>query len=378
VTAGPIVLAAGGTGGHIFPAEALARELKERGHDVALITDRRGQAFGDRVPDVATYRIHAGRFGGNVVAKALGAAELMLGVVESGRKLRQLGAPAVVGFGGYPSVPPLYAATRLGLPTLIHEQNAILGRANRLLAPRVRSIAVSFHDTFMVRADDRAKLVFTGNPVRPAIAALRDVAYDPPSLDAPLHLLVLGGSQGARIFSEMLPAALALVAETLRRRLRISQQARPEDIEAVRRAYAELRIEAELATFFDDVPARLASAQLVIARAGASTLTELTCSGRPAILVPYPHAADDHQTANAQALAALGGAFLVPQPEFTPETLARLLRELAQEPQRLIGAAQAAHDYGTPNAARVLADLVVGAIGESNGSSSSLTRKTAA
>jgi UDP-N-acetylglucosamine--N-acetylmuramyl-(pentapeptide) pyrophosphoryl-undecaprenol N-acetylglucosamine transferase len=375
---GPIVLAAGGTGGHIFPAEALARELVARGGEVALVTDRRGQAFGDRVPGVQTYRIHAGRFGGGVVAKVIGVAELMLGIVESARRLRQLEASAVVGFGGYPSVPTLIAASRMGLPTVIHEQNALLGKANRLLAPRVRWIATSFREVERVRPEDHAKLAFTGNPVRPTIAALRDTPYLAPSGHEPVNILVLGGSQGARVFSEVIPAALGRASEALRRRIRISQQARPEDIEAARAAYAEARIEAELQTFFEDVPARLAAAQLVIARAGASTMTELTTVGRPAVLVPYPHAADDHQTSNAHAFAAAGAGWLVPQPDFTPEALARLLRELVDDPARLAGAAAASRDFGTPDAAMNLADVVVAAIDESNGSSSPVVRKTAA
>jgi UDP-N-acetylglucosamine--N-acetylmuramyl-(pentapeptide) pyrophosphoryl-undecaprenol N-acetylglucosamine transferase len=242
----------------------------------------------------------------------------------------------------------------------------------------VARIATSFGETLMLRPTEGGKVVFTGNPVRSTIAALRQIAYHAPAPESPLHLLVLGGSQGARIFSEVLPAALALVPETLRRRLRLAQQARHEDLEAVRRAYAALGLEAELATFFDDVPQRLAKAQLVIARAGASTLTELTTIGRPAILVPYPHAADDHQTANARALAAVGSAFLVPQPEFTPPALARLLAELAAEPQRLARAAAAAHGSGTPNAADALAELVLAALGESNGSNGPVVRKSAA
>lgn len=362
---GPIVLAAGGTGGHIFPAEALAQELLGRGAAVALVTDSRGHAFGERVSGVATHRIRAGRIGGGLIAKTVGAAELLLGTVQAGALLRRLAPAAVVGFGGYPSVPTLVAAGRLGLPTVIHEQNALLGRANRLLAPRARLIATGFAELGMVRDADRGRAIYTGNPVRPAIAALAKSPYQPPEDDGAFELLVLGGSQGARVFSEVIPAALAELPERLRRRVRIAQQARPEDLESVREAYARLGLAAETATFFDDVPARLAQAHLVICRAGASTSAEITAAGRPAILVPYPHAADDHQTANAAALTAAGAGWLVPQSELTPMSLAHRLAELAREPQRLAAASAAAHGLARPDAASRLADLVLNANGDS-------------
>jgi UDP-N-acetylglucosamine--N-acetylmuramyl-(pentapeptide) pyrophosphoryl-undecaprenol N-acetylglucosamine transferase len=358
----PIVLAAGGTGGHIFPAEALARELVTRGRTVALITDRRGQSFGDRVGGVATHRIRAGRFDAGLLGKAIGMAELLLGTAQAGLKLRALAPAAVVGFGGYPSVPTVIAAGRLGVPTVIHEQNALLGRANRLLASRVRRIALSFPETGRLKPEERARAVTTGNPVRPAIAALRGTAYVVPALEGTIEILVLGGSQGARVFSEIVPEAIALLPEALRHRLRLSQQARPEDIDAVRRRYAGT-IAVELQSFFDDVPARLARAQLVIARAGASTIAELSIIGRPAILVPYPHAADDHQTANAGAFAAVGAGWSIAQPEFTAARLAHFMEETLTAPQRLAAAAAAAHGFGRPDAAARLADLALAASG---------------
>ncbi|HWI27338.1 MAG TPA: undecaprenyldiphospho-muramoylpentapeptide beta-N-acetylglucosaminyltransferase [Stellaceae bacterium] len=358
-----IVLAAGGTGGHLFPAEALARELMARGFRVALVTDRRGQAFGDKLPGVELHRIRAGRFGAGLMSKVVGVAELALGTLEAGRLLRMLSPAAVVGFGGYPSVPTMLAAARLGLPTAIHEQNAILGRANRLLAPRVKRIATSFAELGGVRDFDRTRLMLTGNPVRPAIAALRGTPYRMPGDDTGFDILVLGGSQGARVLSEVVPAAFALLPEPLRRRLRITQQARPEDIEAVRVAHRASGTAAELAPFFNDVPERLVRAHLVISRAGASTMAELTMVGRPAILVPYLHAADDHQTANARALEQVGGAWVIPQAAFTAEGLAEMLRGLIAEPERLARAAATAHAQGRPDAARDLADLIVAALG---------------
>jgi UDP-N-acetylglucosamine--N-acetylmuramyl-(pentapeptide) pyrophosphoryl-undecaprenol N-acetylglucosamine transferase len=355
----PIVLAAGGTGGHIFPAEALARELVARGRRVALITDRRGQSFGDRVPGVATHRIRAGRFDAGLLGKAVGIAELLLGTAQAGLKLRALAPAAVVGFGGYPSVPTVMAAARLGVPTVIHEQNALLGKANRLLSRRARRIALAFAETARLSPAERARAVVTGNPVRPAIAALRGEAYAVPAPQGPIELLVLGGSQGARIFSDVVPPAIALLPDALRARLRLSQQARPEDLERVRQSYGGSTATVELASFFDDVPARLARAQLVIARAGASTVAELAMVGRPALLVPYPHAADDHQTDNARAFAGSGGGWLIPQAELSAERLARFLEEILTAPERLAAAAAAAHAMGRPDAASRLADLAL-------------------
>jgi UDP-N-acetylglucosamine--N-acetylmuramyl-(pentapeptide) pyrophosphoryl-undecaprenol N-acetylglucosamine transferase len=360
--AAPIVLAAGGTGGHMFPAEALARELVARGAAVALVTDRRGQAFGADVfgtggAGVTIHRIRAGRFDTGMIGKALGVAELLLGIAQAGGVLRRIAPAAVVGFGGYPSVPTVLAATRRGIPTLIHEQNALLGRANRLLARRVTRIALSFTETARLRDRDRLRAVETGNPVRPAVAAVREIPYVAPTPSDAIELLVTGGSQGARIFSDVVPAALALLPEALRARLRVSQQARPEDLDRVRREYSESGIAAETAGFFTDVPLRLARAHLVIARAGASTVAELAVAGRPALLVPYPFAADDHQTANAAAFARAGGGWTMAQESFTVAHLAQFLGETLAAPDRLARAAAAARGQGRPEAARRLADL---------------------
>ncbi len=360
-----VVLAAGGTGGHMFPAEALARALLTRGRRVALMTDSRGEAFGERFPGVALHRIRAGRFSGNLLRKALGLVELALGTLQAGRKLRALGPAAVVGFGGYPSVPTMLAAAWQKRPTVIHEQNAILGRANRLLASRVRGIATSFAEVSGLGPAERGRVTETGNPVRPAIAALGGTPYVASSGAAPFELLVLGGSQGARVLSAVITEALARLPEPLRRRLRLTQQARPEDLEAVRAAYARCGIAAEIRPFFDDVPARLMRAQLVIARSGASTVAELTVVGRPAILVPYRYAADDHQTANARALETAGAAWVMSEQAFTAEVLSRRLEALMEAPQMLAKAADAAHALGRPDAAERLADLVLATAAES-------------
>lgn len=353
-----ILLAAGGTGGHVFPAEALAEELMQRGLRLGLVTDRRGHAYGGTLGKLETYRIAAGGIAGRgFMTRLRSAAELGLGVIQARSLLKRLQPQAVVGFGGYASVPTMVAATLLGLPTAIHEQNAVLGRANRLLAARVRRIAVCYDNVSHLAPAWTPKLAHTGMPVRPAVAALRDSPY--PALDetTPISLLVLGGSQGARVLSEVVPQALTALPESLRHRIRISQQCRPEDLDGVRAAYEGTGIDATLDTFFTDVPQRIAAAHLVIARAGASTVAELTALGRPAILAPYPHAIDDHQTANARAVDEAGGAWLMPQPAFTAQTLAARLEPLFTQPGTLARAAGCARAAGRPDAASLLADL---------------------
>jgi UDP-N-acetylglucosamine--N-acetylmuramyl-(pentapeptide) pyrophosphoryl-undecaprenol N-acetylglucosamine transferase len=363
-----IALAAGGTGGHVFPAEALASVLLSRGYRLALITDRRGAAYGGTLGSLETFRIRAGGIAGRGKLAALRSAlELGLGILQARSLLKAIRPAAVIGFGGYASVPGMAAAALAGIPTAIHEQNAVLGRANRLLAGRVRRIATSFAEVAHVESRLAPKLVHTGMPVRAAVLAQRDTAY--PALDAggPIHLLVLGGSQGARILSEVVPAALARLPEALRARIHIAQQCRPEDLEAVRRAYDGTGIRATLDSFFADVPERLAAAHLVIARAGASTVAELTTLGRPAILVPYPFAIDDHQTANAHAVEESGGAWLMQQDGFTPETLAARLDSLFAQPETLARTARCARNAGRPDAAEALADLVTGLIPPTSG-----------
>ena len=355
---GLIVLAAGGTGGHIFPAEALAGELLGRGLKVALVTDKRGQAFGDRLPGVDLHRIRAGRPGASLLSKLAAAIEIALGAVAARKLMRALAPDAAVGFGGYPSVPTMLAASRLGFPTLLHEQNARLGRANRWLAPRMKRIATSFAEVDGLDAAGRLRAVETGNPVRASISAARAVPYAAPET-GPIELLVIGGSQGAHILSAVVPAALALLPALLRARIKLAQQARPEDIAAVRAAHAANGIKAETATFFSDMPARLARAHLVISRAGASSVAEICAVGRPAILVPYPFAADDHQTANAEALKQAGAAWVMAERDFTPTALAQRLENLFSQPALLEASASSAFRHGRPDAARRLADLVL-------------------
>ncbi len=356
---GPFVLAAGGTGGHLFPAEALAGELVAQGRQVHFLTDSRADAFAGHIPGVEIHNVRAGRLGGGPMRAAYGLAELAAGAVQARRLLRRLSPAVVIGFGGYPSVPTMLAAASLRLPTLIHEQNAVLGRANRLLASRVRRIATGFPKTAGLRPGDYARAVHTGNPVRREILALGDVGYCPPGSDGPIELLVLGGSQGAHVLADIVPAALARLSPGLRKRLHVSQQARPEDIAAVVEAYAEAAISAEIERFFTDVPQRLARAHLAICRAGASTVAELGAIGRPALLLPYPYATDDHQTANADAFAIAGAGRVVQQAGLRTEALAADIEKLLGDGAALTLMAQHAAAFGRRGAARQLASLAL-------------------
>jgi UDP-N-acetylglucosamine--N-acetylmuramyl-(pentapeptide) pyrophosphoryl-undecaprenol N-acetylglucosamine transferase len=362
VTARPVVLAAGGTGGHVFPAQALAEELSLRGHALALVTDRRGIDYGGALGRIETFRISAAGLGDGLAGKLRGLAALGAGFLQARKILARLRPGAVVGFGGYPTLPTMIAARRARLPTLIHEQNAVLGRANALLAPGAGRIATSFASVAGMRDRDAGKSTHTGNPVRAAIAALRERGYAGPDSEV-FAILVLGGSQGARVLSDVVPAALAALPEASRRRLRVVQQCRKEDIERVRLAYWGHHIRAELATFFDDVPDRLGAAHVVICRAGASTVAELVEVGRPAVLVPYRFATDDHQRANASAVAEAGGGWMMVEDEFTPAALARRINELIEDPARLVRAAAQCAALRRGHAAALLADEVEGLLG---------------
>ena len=353
-----IVLAAGGTGGHVIPAEALAVVLLARGYRLALVTDRRGAAYGGVLGGLEIHRLPVSQIGGGPVQRLRGGVDLLRGYMRARVLLPRIAPQAVIGFGGYPSLPTVLAATRARIPTAIHEQNAVFGRANRFLAARVDAIALSFPEIRRLRPADAKRAVVTGNPVRAAVIALHDQGYVAPRQGEPLRLIVIGGSQGASVFGSVVPAALAMLEDDARRRIEIAQQCRPEDMEAVRAAYRAAGIAAHVSTFYADLPERLARAHLVICRAGASTLAELTVAGRPAILVPYPHAMDDHQTANAGALVAAGGGWLMAQSGFTPSTLSARLAGIIEDPALLARAAAAAKAAGRPDAAERLADLV--------------------
>jgi UDP-N-acetylglucosamine--N-acetylmuramyl-(pentapeptide) pyrophosphoryl-undecaprenol N-acetylglucosamine transferase len=354
-----ILLAAGGTGGHLFPAEALGVALMKRGLRVRLVTDARALKysglFSRDMIDVVPSETLRGR---NPVALARTAVMLAAGTAMALNLMRRLKPAAVIGFGGYPTVPPLFAARLFGIPTLIHDSNAVMGRANRMLSARVSAIATSLPGVLDRDPELSKKTTTTGTPMRPAILAAAAVPYVTPDLTGPLRLLVVGGSQGARIMADIVPGAIEALEPALWNRLVLTQQVRDEDMARVRAVYDKLKIKAELAPFFSDLPARLASSQLVISRSGAGTVAELGAIGRPSILVPLPGAIDQDQFANAGVLADAGGALRIAQSDFTPARLASEISALAGEPLRLAAMAAGARKVGKLDAAERLADLV--------------------
>ena len=353
---GVILLAAGGTGGHLFPAEALAHELNERGWTVHLATDDRAERFAAHFPAAAIHPIQSATMGSKNPIALLGAFwKIWRGVRQASAVIARIKPDAVVGFGGYPTLPPLYAATRRKVPTLIHEQNAVMGRANRALAGRVDAIAGGFLP--QDASATGAKTVTTGNPVRPPVLEAAKTPYAASTGEQPFRLLVFGGSQGAQFFSDAVPAAVALLSDTQRKRLLITQQARADDVARVKAAYAALGVAAEVSPFFTDMAQRIAAAHLVVSRSGASTVSEIAVIGRPALLVPYPYALDHDQAANAAALAAAGGGEVHSQSSLSPERIAALIGGLMDSPERLEAMAAGAKSAGRPDAARLLADL---------------------
>ena len=352
------VLAAGGTGGHLIPAFALGQELLNRGHHVALITDARGAKIPGCPEKIATHILPAGRITKSPRSWLPGIRAIAEGRMMARRLYASFEPTAVVGFGGYAAFPALLGAFAEKIPAIIHEQNAVLGRVNRFTARQVNAIATAYPDVLRLSPRYASKVHLVGNPVREDVLALRDAPYPPLLADGIFRVLVTGGSQGATILSDIVPDGLARLPLNLRRRLQVTQQCREEDIETVRQAYAAHDIPAELATYLPDLPERLGWAHLVIGRAGASTVSELTCAGRPAILVPLPSATDDHQSYNVKEMVAAGGARAIAQPAFTAVELAKQIEKIALEPGALENAATAAKSCGRPNAVSDLADLV--------------------
>lgn len=351
-----LIIAAGGTGGHMFPAQALSEVMLRRGWRVTLSTDARGARYTDgfshavevrQVPSATLAR-------GGIAAKLAAPFRILAGIVKASLRMRREKPDVVVGFGGYPAIPAMAAAWLTGTPAMIHEQNGVPGRVNRLFAPRVDAVACGIWPTDLPAG---VAGVHTGNPVRAAVLERAGAPYLPPG-DWPMNLLVFGGSQGARALSQVVPAAVALLPQTLRDRLSIAQQARPEDAEAVRAAYDALGLRAEVAPFFRDIPRRLSEAQLVISRAGASSIADISVIGRPAILIPYPHAAGDHQTANCRGLVEAGGAIRLDEAALTPDALAGAIAHILTDPGAAEAMAQAALAVGVPDAADRLAGLV--------------------
>lgn len=352
----PILLAAGGTGGHLFPAEALAEVLVQRGQKVELVTDTRVDAWVERFPG-EVHVITAGTVtGSGLLSKLRGVWRLFKGLRQARKLLDKVDPAVVVGFGGYPTVPPILAARMAGIPTLIHEGNAVMGRANRFLAPRVGRIATGFplkDDAFPEKTEH------TGNPVRKPVLHAAEQPYPPLAEGGVVRLVVFGGSQGARVMSDVVPHAVQNMPEAARKRLHITQQARDEDVFRVQKLYEKLGVPCEVEHFFSDLPQRIAASHLVIARAGASTVSELAVIGRPGILVPLPGALDQDQAANGEVLAGAGGALVINQSAFTPVSLAELLERLMEDPARLRTMAEAARSIGRADAASRLATEVL-------------------
>jgi UDP-N-acetylglucosamine--N-acetylmuramyl-(pentapeptide) pyrophosphoryl-undecaprenol N-acetylglucosamine transferase len=352
------VLAAGGTGGHLIPAFALAAELHQRGHHVALVTDDRGAQLPGKPDFLPAHVIPASKLGKNPVHWPKQIKAIVEGRSMALRLFESFQPSAVVGFGGYPVFPALLAALSAEVPSVIHEQNAVLGRVNRFFAGRVNAIATAYPDIVRLSPKHANKVHLVGNPVRAQVLDLREAPFPAFTAEGLLRVLVTGGSQGARVLSEVVPDGLAMLPPALRQRLQVTQQCRAEDLDAVRARYRSHDIPAELGTYFEDMAARLADAHLFIGRAGASTIAELTAVGRPAILVPLPIATDDHQAANTREIVTAGGARMIRQDRFTAKELAKQIQALAQRPETLATAAHAAWNCGRPKAVEDLADLV--------------------
>ncbi|MFL2771397.1 MAG: undecaprenyldiphospho-muramoylpentapeptide beta-N-acetylglucosaminyltransferase [Rhodospirillaceae bacterium] len=352
-----VAIAAGGTGGHIFPAECLAKELADRGHRLSWITDERGAKQSSFLTGIDTHIISArGLRGSGALRRLTGALSLGVGVFQARRILKSMRPHAVVGFGGYAAAPTMMAATNLKLATVIHEQNAVIGRANRVIARRVHRVCTTFSTTRLIPSD--ISHVQTGLPVREAFTAVRELPYAAPELDGEIRIFVLGGSQGAAIFSHLVPAALKRLPEDLRERIVVNQQCRREMVDQTRLAFADCNIKATLKPFFDNIPELIERTHLVISRAGASTVCEIAMAGRPALLVPYPHAADDHQTDNAKAIQGMGGAWCELQHDLTPTILAERLKTILTSPNTLVATARKAKAISIPDSAIRLADIV--------------------
>ncbi|MBX2854017.1 MAG: undecaprenyldiphospho-muramoylpentapeptide beta-N-acetylglucosaminyltransferase [Rhodobacteraceae bacterium] len=352
-----LVIAAGGTGGHMFPAQALAQEMLRRGWRVALSTDDRGLRYADGFPaEVQRRKVQSATFArGGFADKMKTPFKIAAGVSDAIDWFREAKPAVVAGFGGYPSLPALTAAWRLRLPRMIHEQNGVLGRVNRVFASRVDALACG---VTISNAPAGAPRIFVGNPVRDAVLAAAESPYAAPEPDGEIRLLVFGGSQGASVFADRVPPALLGLPTPIRERIRLTQQVREAEMESVSKVYQTAELNAELAPFFPDMPARLAASHLVISRAGASTIAELTAIGRPAILAPYPAAMSDHQTFNARALSDHGAALLAPDVKMTPESLRDQITQLLERPETLADMAMASRGLGKPNATQDLAELV--------------------
>ncbi len=355
---GVIFLAAGGTGGHIFPAIALGEEMSRRGYKAILLTDKRTEKYLPKSEHISVEFIPVRYPYGSLKNKALGAISQITSYRRAKKLIKKYNTKCVIGFGGYPSFPTLYAGVSKNTGTVIHEQNSMLGKANQMLAGKVDAIATAFPDVTHIEDRDLAKVTYTGNPVRPAVQHLRELPYPVFDDNTSLHILVTGGSQGAGVFADIVPTAIRILPEEYRKRIRIDQQTRAEDIERVRNAYSGMGVNAELASFFVDLPSRMAASHLIICRSGASSLAEASVAGRPVIMVPLPNAKDNHQMVNANSYEDQEAGWVLPEASFTPEALAFRIENFFKLPSTLSDTAAKSRSAGIPDADKKLADLI--------------------
>ncbi len=359
-----ILISAGGTGGHMSPASALASDLVGRGYRVELATDCRGSQFSSMFAGLAIHIVRSGTAGAGLMGKIKGAANLGFGILHAFKLVKSLNPDLVIGFGGYPSVPAVFAAQKLDILTILHEQNAVIGKANAFLAPNAERIALSMRAISGLEGDEKYRSVITGNPVRPEISALYDIDYEELFDKGEFHILIMGGSLGATVFSDVVPKALSKLPEEFRNRLKIVQQCRDSDIGAAREIYKVAGIDAKLSTFIDDVAGELQKAHLVIARSGASTVAEVSIAGKPAIYVPYPHHKDQQQKKNALAISDVGGAWVMEEASFTKAALNAKIEGFFRNPEILPEAALNAKACGRPDAAKKLGNLVTAIVAD--------------
>lgn len=352
-----LIIAAGGTGGHMFPAQALAEAMLARGWRVKLSTDVRGARYTGGFPHaVEIEQVGSATFArGGIMAKLAVPFRIAGGILSAAVKMLRDKPDVVVGFGGYPAIPAMAAAWVLRRPRMIHEQNGVLGRVNQIFAKRVDTVACGTWPTDLPAGIEGRPV---GNPVRGAILERAGAGYIAPG-DYPMSILVMGGSQGARILSDVVPPAISALPINLRRNIRVSHQARDEDLDRVAKYYADEGIPADVQTFFNDVPTRMSEAQLVITRAGASTIADLSVIGRPSVLVPLAAAVRDEQTANARQLVEAGAAIMVPESQLHVDSLSEQIVMVLNDPDGALQMARSALACGKPDATETLVALTL-------------------
>lgn len=349
------VVTTGGSGGHIFPAESISAALIQKGFDVVFVTDKRGSNF--RVlQGVQTYRLMAEHImGRSLWGKIKGAFKLYCGAVQALFLLRKLKPDVVVGVGGYASLPAVLAAHMWRMPVVLHEQNAVLGRANRLLAKNAYLILTAFQPT--LRSPANVRNVWVGQPVRPAVLEKEHTPY--PDRRKIFNLFIFGGSQGAHFFTHKVPEALFMLPDTLKSKISVTAQVRPEDMEYAQKIYSEQGFHSvTLKSFFDNMPDLIAQSHLIIGRAGASTIAEAEIVGRPAILIPLPTSADNHQLENARQFCDAGAGWLVTEDNWNAEKFAHRLEKLIQDKEMLEHAASESYRLAKPNVSEQIAVLI--------------------